>query len=120
MFKELKAEKIDELYAYELYKNKPITNYLQHGDKIIEPDVEYTVDFDELTNSFKDRLWGIRYELIELQLGQHEWERGRVLYMTNASIQSEVHFEAVHWDCDTVFEAVCWRNEKNSLPMMLT
>jgi len=118
LLNELNTEILDEVTALELYKFYPITNYIQHGDKIIEPENEIRVQFSNLKKGFQKRLNDFHYKLINLEI----WDgfKEPYLYMTNASLPHEVHIEGVSEGCRSVFEAICWRNNKKSLPMEIT
>ena len=109
---------IDTINADDLYRNKLIGSWIQQGDVILEPEIEIDLDYKDLKKSFRDNLKNIEYKLIDLEIINKN--TGRYLYMTNASLLKEVHIEGVSNECKTVFEAICFRNKKESLPCLLT
>lgn len=109
---------LDEITAENLYKQNPIANYIQQGDVILEPENEENISFENLSRSFIDKLKKINYKLVCLNLNDNN--KRPYLYMTNASLPDESHIEGVPENIKTVFDAICWRNNKKSLPMLLS
>jgi hypothetical protein len=118
VLKELDCNVIDKINADNLYRSKKIGSWIQQGDVILEPEFENEVKYSELKKSFRENLKNIEYELINLQIKDNEYRP--YLKMTNASLLDEIHVEGVAKECKTVFDALCFRNQKNTLPCMLT
>lgn len=119
VFKELGGSLIQAQEALDLYKENPIGDYSQHGDVLIKPESGITkIDFKYLLPEIKERLKSVSYSLINLNLGD---DRVRpFLRMTNASLPDEEHLEPVSPECDTIFKAICFRNEMDCLPYQIS
>lgn len=60
----------------------------------------------------------INYELVNLKIDDNR--KRPFLRMTNASIDSEEHIEPVKPECNTIYDAICFRNQIDGLPCYLT
>jgi len=108
---------LEKINGLKLYSKYSITNYHQHGDVTLSPKNKKEVCFDNLSDSMKDRLQNIDYELLGLDLVNC---KSKALKMSNASHTNEVHIEFVNDNCQNVFNAIKFRNEQDSLPYELS
>jgi len=106
------SRQLDEATGEELYKKFPIGNYLQQGDRLFTPDVGVQAlkgGFKGLNPKTKIRLrQGVYYKLHEMELDGIKF---RALEMGNPSVTGEIHVEWVPEDCESIIQAIGYRNQ---------
>lgn len=116
---------VEKVSGEELYRKNKIGQWWQQGDVIVTPKNDIPmVTFDELTPDFLIRLRSnIWYELLssKIMLAGTEYN-AKFLKMGNASWYSEAqkyHIEMVPSECNTVMDALTFRNGTSLLPCNL-
>jgi len=108
---------IEEIIAEDLYKKFPIGDYYQQGDVLIKSTPITIIPYKELSNEMKIKIKFITYKLFDITISNEKW---RYLMMASASIKGILHCEGIVSNCQSVFDAICWRNGEKSLPFELT
>jgi len=104
---------LEEISGIELYSKYPIGDYYQQGDVLVKPEPIEKVNFEEVDEKTKVRLSKIKYKLIQI-------DKFKYLQMNNASHPDLIHIEGVVNEIKSVFEAICFRNKVDYLPMALS
>lgn len=111
--KEGEFKVIEEFKGIDLYRKYPIGDYYQQGDVLVKPEPISKVNFDDIDEKTKVRLSRIVYKLIMI-------DKFKYLYMSNPSHSDLIHIEGVRDNIKGVFEAICFRNNADSLPIALS